>query len=528
MSPRLMDRDRALIAAGAVLSTLAYPPFELVVPAFIHLIPAGLLVLDGSGAGPRRLLHQGFWYGAVTHAVLLHWLVPTLWVYSPPSVLLYPVAAVIFGGAYAVMFAAVGASVRRRREVVLLAFPVGIVTLEWLAGQTGPLAFPWHQAALTLTGSTALLQGADVLGTEGLALALALVNAALALAWHGRSRRSQVVGCLGLSAITIGAMAIYGVLRLRSLVLVPGAVAAVVQPNASVAEKWQPRARDGLVDRTMRLTAQVLDTSSASFVAWPETALPDGLDAHPGWYGRVTRLARRSGSTILVGAVDVEATNSGASRSFNAAFAFPLAAPRPSVTPAPVHRKQRLVPLVERAFVTRSERPAYGFGHFRAGGVPTVANSPAGRYGTLLCYELTFPEMARALRRQGADFLVTLSNDAWLGRTAAPHQHFAHAKLRAVENRVTVVRAANSGISGIVDPLGRVVARTGTFVEASAAGVIQWVARPPLASWIGGWTGPAALVLLGLSFVWGAMGRDGSGAGEPTTTRRVPWLADGA
>lgn len=91
---------------------------------------------------------------------------------------------------------------------------------------------------------------------------------------------------------------------------------------------------------------------------------------------------------------------------------------------------------------------------------------------------------------------MTLSNDAWFGRTTAPHQHFAHATLRAVENRVTVVRAANTGVSGIVDPLGRVVTRTEPFVETYVAGRVQHSAVVPLAVRIGGMVGPVALGLL--------------------------------
>ena len=91
---------------------------------------------------------------------------------------------------------------------------------------------------------------------------------------------------------------------------------------------------------------------------------------------------------------------------------------------------------------------------------------------------------------------MTLSNDAWFGRTAAPHQHFAHATLRAVENRVTVIRAANTGVSGIVDPLGRIVTRTEPFVEAYAAGRVQRAGAVPLAVHIGGMVGPVLLGLL--------------------------------
>jgi apolipoprotein N-acyltransferase len=125
-----------------------------------------------------------------------------------------------------------------------------------------------------------------------------------------------------------------------------------------------------------------------------------------------------------------------------------------------------------------------------------TTDGPLGRYGALICYELVFPSLPRALRRAGADVLVVLSNDAWLGASAGPSQHFAHAVLRAVENRMTVVRSANSGISGIVDPLGRVVVRTDVLEEARAAGPVLRAGVVPPAVGLGGLGGPAALMLL--------------------------------
>jgi apolipoprotein N-acyltransferase len=163
-------------------------------------------------------------------------------------------------------------------------------------------------------------------------------------------------------------------------------------------------------------------------------------------------------------------------------------------TTAPVvHRKQKLIPMIEWVPGAALDLTRTGFGGFTPGHIIQTADSPIGRYGTLLCYELTFADMSRTLRRAGAEVLVTLSNDAWFGPTAAPHQHFAHAVLRAVENRVTVIRAANTGVSGIVDPLGRVVTKTEPFVETYAVGRVQRSSVVPLAVHIGGFVGPMAL-----------------------------------
>lgn len=513
--------DGRLIAVAAALLGLAQPPFALVVPAFVCLIPAGLLILRGSSGDDslRRLLHQGFWYGAVTHAVLLHWLAWAMWGYRPVTVVLYPVAAILFGGAYAVVFAMVGTIARDAPGRLLLALPLGVIGLEWVAANAGVLAFPWYATALTISSSPLFLQAADLGGTEGLGLAVVLVNAALALAVHRRSDRRAVRGYGAVAALAVSLLGGYGAYRFHTLPLTPGPVVAVVQPNASVHEKWAPDAKDALVHRTLRLTEEVLAASGAEMVVWPETALPDAVDRRPDWTGRVDRLARRSHATLVVGGLDrwvravtavmepaatspmePTAVATGPGRPANAVFAFPartgaagLAAAR---SPRPVYRKRRLVPLVENELPGLSGPEGPLPSGYRPGRQLDLAGSAVGRYGTLVCYEITFSSMARTLKRQGADVLVTLSNDAWLGRTVAPHQHFAHARLRAVETRSTVVRAANTGISGIIDPLGRIVVRTPTFVETHASGRILRSQVSPLAVRLGDWTGPAALAAL--------------------------------
>jgi apolipoprotein N-acyltransferase len=492
---RLPGRDWTLIAAAAGLLTVAYPPFNLVAPAFVCLVPATLLILRGAGdrRAWRRHLHQGFWYGTVTHAVLLYWLAGALWRVGGLTVLLFPGVAVMFGGATAVVFAVIGRAVARSPGRLLLAFPAGIVFLEWLGTQVGPIALPWHQLALTVAGLPVLLQTADIAGAGGTAFILALINASLALAWWQRQTRRVALAHLEVAATVLVLMVLYGVARMHSLPLTPEAMVAVIQPNVATGDKWTPGGKDAVVERTLRLAQRASFDTHPDFMAFPETALPGPLYQHRDWTARLTQLSRRSQSTILTGGIDTEWSGRGTPTHYNAAFAVdPL---RPSETPA-VHRKQKLIPMVEWIPSTRLNVSQTRLGGFSPGRHARVSDSPIGAFGTLLCYELTFADMARRLRQAGAEVLVTLSNDAWSGHTAAPYQHFAHASLRAVENRVSVIRAANTGVSGIVDPLGRVVTRTHPFVETYASGRIQRSSIIPLAVQLGEFVGPLCLGLL--------------------------------
>jgi apolipoprotein N-acyltransferase len=491
---RLPLTDWGLIAAAAVLLTLAYPPFELVVPAFVCLIPAALLILRGRGdADPwRRHLHQGFWYGLIVHGVLLYWFAGALWQYGRSTVALYAVAAVMFGGGTAPMFAIVGRIVAQRPGRLIVALPAGVVFLEWLAAQVGPIGFPWHQLALSVSSYPVLLQTADLAGAGGLGFILAAINVLLAMAWWTRHRRGVALAHVEVAATVLFCVTLYGLHRLNTLPLEAGVTVAVVQPNVTVDEKWSPRGQDEIVERTARLTERAIDEVRPEFIAWPETALPDAIRMHPRWAARITQMAMRSGSTVLTGGVDMASSGDGSSWRYNAAFEF---SPTTRAEAVVVHHKQKLIPMIE--WVPGSlDLSRTGFGGFTPGRTVQVATSTIGRYGTLLCYELTFADMARTLRRNGAEVLVALSNDAWFGRTSAPHQHFAHAALRAVENRISVIRAANTGVSGIVDPLGRVVTRTDPFVETYATGQVLRSSVVPLAVHLGGLVGPISLGLL--------------------------------
>ena len=492
---RLPRSDWLLIATAAVLLTLAYPPFALVVPAFVCLIPAALLILRGAGDANawRRHLYQGFWYGTVTHGLLLYWLAVALWEYGRGMIAFYLVAAVMFGGVTAVMFAVVGRITRHSPSRLLVALPAGIVFLEWLAAQVGPIGFPWHQLALTVTALPVLVQTAELFGAGGLGFLLATSNVALAMALWMRQDRRVALAHVEMVAKVLFMVTLYGLHRINTLPLEPGAIVAVVQPNVTTDEKWTSRGQDAIVERTVHLAEQAVADTHPEFIAWPETALPDAMSSHPGWAARVIQLARRSRSTVLTGGVELESPVDGSQRRYNAAFAFH---PTPGRTLPIVHRKQKLIPMIEWVPGAAPDLSRTGFGGFTPGHATNVADSSIGRYGTLICYEVTFPDMSRTLRRAGAEVLVTMSNDAWFGRTAAPHQHFAHATLRAVENRVTVVRAANTGVSGIVDPLGRVVTKTELFVATYATGRVQRSSGVPLAVHVGGMIGPLSFGLL--------------------------------
>jgi apolipoprotein N-acyltransferase len=179
-------------------------------------------------------------------------------------------------------------------------------------------------------------------------------------------------------------------------------------------------------------------------------------------------------------------------RTYNAAFYFDSLG---RTGPYPPYHKHYLVPVIERVpFVPVSwfravpwlGRWSGGFGH---GGALPLYPSSLGRFGVLICYESAFEDLPRRYRRAGADFVVNITNDAWFGRTAAPYQHVSHLVLRAIETRMGVARAANSGVSEFVDPLGRVTQASRLGTQAVITGTLRTSDVRTLYVRLGDWVG---------------------------------------
>src|SRR5208283_2203034 len=209
-------------------------------------------------------------------------------------------------------------------------------------------------------------------------------------------------------------------------------------------------------------------------VVWPETALPDFLGNHPNWVDSLRSLARNGHAPILFGMIDFVTTGPGRLDFdyFNAATVMDTTG---RFTPEPPYHKKYLVPIVERVpFLNPKWFAMFRyFGGFGRGTLAVPFDLPVGRVGVLICYESIFPQQARRFRQAGADLIVNMTNDAWFGQGLAPYQHEAHLRLRAIETRVGFVRAANTGISEYIDPLGRPHGSTQLFVPAARVYDVQ-------------------------------------------------------
>ena len=468
LRPSRAEALAALAAAG--LFALAFPPIPLIVPVAFCLVPLAVAIArraDGeqTAGGAARV---GFWFGIAAYGTTLYFIAFALSLYTKLAILGYFASVCVMAGQTAAGGAALHAARRTTRLPMAVLLPPVWTTVELLNTYVPDLAFPWLPLGLALTPMPAMIQASELSGVHGLSFVLAAMNGLLADAWLARDRPRAVWSRVAIAAALPLALWAYGAARMPGVEaqLRPVADIAVVQPNIPQQDKWQEENRDSIVTRLGRLTREVARRGEAKLIVWPEVALPGFLVEHPEWRDTLRAIAADRPVPLVFGVLDVEYTSATTYEYYNAAM---LADSVGQVGSQPPYRKGHLVPVVERVpFLNPRWFSGFKyFGGFGAGHDPRPFVLGFGEVGVLICYESVFPARSRTLRALGTDVLLNITNDAWFGRTVAPYQHNAHLSLRAIENRVSVVRSANTGISGYIDPLGRTIDATPLFVETA-------------------------------------------------------------
>ena len=486
--------------ASATLFFLSFPPMPPVLAALVCLVPLAVAAarLADAGAPARAGMTLGWWFGLFAYASTLYWIAIALSIYTKLAILGYVAALAVMAALSAGAAATLVVARRVTRLPLAVLLPVTWVAWEKITEVFPQLGFPWLPLGLAVSPITVLAQSADLSGVHGVSLWIALVNGLVADAWllyrsaaaPGIGRRAivRLVGAVGVIALVAG----YGAWRLKTIHLRDAAAIAIVQPNVPQEDKWQAENQERIVGMLSAGTRTALAPGDARLVVWPEVALPGYLREHPEWTDTLAALGSAGHTPILFGVIDLQwYSRPGAPPDydyFNAALLTDSAGNVGGFAPT---RKQYLVPIVERVpflnpkwFGGLKYFGGYGKGH----GAVTYA-LPWGKFGVLICYESIFPAQSRALRRNGADIILNITNDAWFGRSLAPWQHEAHMMLRAIETRAGVVRSANTGISSYIDPLGRIHGATELFVPAARTYRAQTTDIRTLFVRIGDWLG---------------------------------------
>ncbi len=493
----LPDKTTCFSALSGLLLACSFPLPDYHLLAWLGLIPLIIVM-------PKRPFKSGFVAGVVFFAVTLYWLNIVMTTYGHLPVLLSFLLYLLLAAYLALYWAIASWAACRLREFrgysFALTLPVFWVALEFLREflLTG---FPWATLGYSQHDWLPMVQSADLFGVYGLSYLIVLCNAALAECFllksrgpsQGHPRKAFVVAMvLLLGNYAYGAWCLQQDPDTRAETL----AVAVVQGNIPQGLKWRPENQISTVQTYRDLSLRAEQDGAKDLIVWPEAAMPFYFQDGGPLADSVAGLAAEAKTALLFGSPAYR-RDSGALRYLNSAY---LLSPTAEVQGR--SDKIHLVPFGEYVplgkFLPFVNKLVAGIGDYSPGEINPL---PIGKYnlGVLICYEVVFPELAREYVRQGSDLLVNITNDAWFGKSSAPWQHLAMARFRAIENRVWVARAANTGISAFIAPSGKIIKQTNLFEAGFLSSEVGLGARPKLYSHMGDLI-PGAFLLICL--IW--------------------------
>ncbi|RPJ62825.1 MAG: apolipoprotein N-acyltransferase [Acidobacteria bacterium] len=407
---------------------------------------------------------MGLAAGAVYFAGTLYWTSAVMKVYGGMNTVLAALVALALVG-YLAIYPALFAAVSSRLlwvagPAALVAVPLVWVATEYARGYllTG---FPWVLLGYSQVTVLPIAQLASAVGVFGLSALVAAVNAALAWAAVAPSTRQRVLTAAA-AALFVAGVAAWGQARLSDGSLTRGGASvkvAVIQGNVPQDQKWDPVHAREIFARYLRMSREAA-AAGARFIVWPESSTPFFFEEDPAGGAAIQDLARETGTYVLVGSDQVE--RASPPRYYNAAFLV-----GPDGATRAVYRKMHLVPFGEYVPLKRLlffvSPLVEAVADFTPGDEAVVLPLENGAASTAICYEVVYPDLVRQSVLAGSELLTTITNDAWYGWSSAPHQHFEQAVMRAIEQGRYLVRSANTGVSALVDPYGRILQRSALF-----------------------------------------------------------------
>lgn len=504
----IIGLDFALALLSGALLALSFPRFGHPAFAWIALVPL-VLALSGWRGRPGRLPGQpplrafllGLASGSVYFAGTLYWTGTVIRTFGGiPTIA--AIGGVILLALYQGAFPAIGALISSRlinRAGVAGIFlvPAAWVATEYFRGVAFG-GFPWVPLGDSQVTVLPVAQLASVLGMYGVSLLVAFVNAAIAYAMltAGRARMSA----LAATAVVLIATAAWGSLRIAdgSLTRMGTAIrVGLIQGNIAQEDKWKAGEARRIFTTYIAMTHDAV-RRGAEFVIWPESSTPFMFEEDPVGQAAIRELARELHVPILFGS-DQE-VHGATPALYNAAFLI-----GPDGTTLGVYRKIHLVPWGEfiplKRWLYFVSPLVDSFTDFSPG--TTMVMLPVGSHlvSTAICYEVVYPSLIRQAVQAGSELVTTITNDAWYGNSSAPYQHFQLASMRAIEQGRYMVRAANTGISGIVDPYGRVVQQSAIFEQSALVEQVRFLTIRTAYSKIGDVVAYAAMALIAVALI---------------------------
>ncbi|OGP86890.1 MAG: apolipoprotein N-acyltransferase [Deltaproteobacteria bacterium RBG_19FT_COMBO_43_11] len=470
----LKENEILLAVISGLFLFLSFPKYGFGFMAWVALIPLFFALRNVDSI--KRALLLGFITGVAGYAGIIYWITYVVVNYGYLPLYLGFVIMLLLTCYLSIYIALFAAGIRffRQKMILCLLAPSLWICLEYCKS-TFLTGFPWENLGYSQYNNFYLIQCADVFGVFGLSFLIIMVNAAIFEVIVNKSKKTFIT--VAAAFLVLASVFIYGIIRVnqidKEINKAQGMEVTLIQGNIDQSVKWNEKFQRKTLDTYERLSLQNVPASGGLLI-WPETALPFNFDEESDFQVKVKNLPIRTKTWFVFGAVSYWPQRGGYTDFFNSAY---LLSPDGEVQGK--YDKVHLVPYGEyvplRNFFPFIKKLTAGIGDFTAGEGFYPLLMKDKKIGILICYEGILPEAARMYKNQSARLLVNITNDAWFGVTSAPFQHFTMALFRAVETRLYLVRAANTGISGIIDPCGEIVAQTNIFEAQALKGNIKYL-----------------------------------------------------
>ncbi|MDD5427972.1 MAG: apolipoprotein N-acyltransferase [Candidatus Omnitrophica bacterium] len=461
---------------SAALLVLSFPDFNFEFLAWIGFVPLFFAIENKK---PVKAFVISYITGIIFFLGTIYWLIHV----TLPGMLIVVLYLALYFGLFGL---ACSHYFKTPKTYMLLLLVPSVWTALELVRSHFITGFGWNLLGYSQSFTLPVIQIADLTGPYGVSFLVMLVNIAVYITIKELRKKNYYLKAAAIALLVVFAALYYGTMRVRNVFTGEKVFVAVVQGNIPQVKKWDPSFRETIMNKYERLTREAA-LRHPELIIWPETSVPGFMESEPDLFDRVTSLAREIKIPILAGSPREDPAIKDAY--YNSAIFIDE-----NGKIAGRYDKSHLVPFGEyvplRALLSFVENFAPSpIGDFSAGKNYTVFDFfikrsakdkdrtlhliKKARFSALICFEDIFPDLARRFVSAGANFLVNITNDAWFGKTCAAYQHAQSSVFRAVENRVNVVRAANTGVSCFIDQKGAMVGGVGsekgsTFVEGYA------------------------------------------------------------
>lgn len=464
-----------LILLSSVLYAITFPRVNFWFLAYFSLVPLFFAMEDVS---VKSGFFSGLLFGTISGIFMFYWVTVAMTVYGGinlffSALLLLSLGLITGLLFFAPMTALITYFMRKGINLLFVGAPLW-VSFEFLKTYlfTG---FPWNLFGYSQKPFLEIIQISDITGVYGVSFLLVFINSGIFYSLKRyRKVRKFITLEMAVSIILFLICLTYGIIqknRWTSLIKEGKTLSfGLIQGNINQDQKWDKAYQD----ETMRIYTELTQKSyanGAALVIWPETATPFYFQSSSTYREQVLSLARDNRKWLIFGSPAYSYFNNKM-HLYNSAY---------SISPDGVitgrYDKMHLVPFGEyvplKKILFFVDKLVPAAGDFSRGEEIVLLNAGEYKVGISICYEIIFPGLVRKFAKHGADILVTITNDAWFGKTSAPYQHFAMASFRAIENRKPLLRAANTGITGYVDQTGRVIAKTDIFTTEWLNGTVN-------------------------------------------------------